>query len=717
VGDHPVSGLHAVVVAYGPPELLEACLAALGGALPVVVVDNGSSPATRAVADRSGARYVDPGQNLGFGAGVNRAVAEIAASTPESGALPDVLVVNPDAAVTSDVVAHLHGILLSDPSLAAVAPAQRRSDDADKDRVCWPFPTPSGMWVQAAGLGQMRQRCEFLVGSVLLVRGAALADVGGFDERFFLYSEEIDWQRRATLAGWFVRYCPDVVALHVGAGTDDDGSRRELRFHTGNERYMRKWFGPWGWRSYRLAHVVGALVRVVVLRGESRRLASGRLRIYVAGPDRLARRRGVVPPPAPAIPWFVPGPIPRRGTGLSAGPGPGVTADPVSPPASPLSDRPVSPTPGRLRRRSGRPLLLDAGALGRNTKGVARVLREVTPRLVALDPGRYLVACSTPDAARLLPDVPGDRLVVVPYRSQSVWEQWTLPALGARLGAGAIYSHQECGALWGPPLLLHVPEDPEVRWDREAATTARERARRRYSRTLMDRSLARADVVVSTAVTAGDLSRHHGVDPASVGVVPLGVDLTRFRPAPPCGAVPDAPYFFHLASADPRDHSDTVIDAFAATGASRGGTMLVVAGDLGEGQSRLAAIASRSGVAAQVRFVGRVPDGELASLYANAVATVHASSDEGFGLQPLEAMACGALLIAARAPATVEVVGDADVIWSEVSRAGLAAAMDCAAGDDRRRERARLVNRERAGAFTWDRTAELLHGTLVRLAG
>jgi len=207
-----------VVVAYGPPDLLETCLASLDGAIPVIVVDNGSSLSTRAAAERHRARYVDPGQNVGFGAGVNRAVSELAASGSEHGALPDVLLVNPDAAVTPDVVGHLHRVLLSDPSLAAVAPAQRRSDDAEEDRVCWPFPTPSGMWLQAAGLGRMRQRCEFLVGSVLLVRGAALADVGGFDERFFLYSEEIDWQRRATMTGWRIRHCPDVVALHVGAG-------------------------------------------------------------------------------------------------------------------------------------------------------------------------------------------------------------------------------------------------------------------------------------------------------------------------------------------------------------------------------------------------------------------------------------------------------------------------------------------------------------------
>lgn len=702
MAERPPAGLYAVVVAYGRPDLLEICLATLDGSVPVVVVDNGSSPGTKAVAERHGGTYLDPGGNLGFAAGVNRAVSALTAAS-EAHDVPDILLVNPDAAVTPPSIDFLRRVLASDSDLAAVAPSQRRPGGTGLDRVCWPFPTPSGMWRQALGIGRGVRQCEFLIGSVLLLRGAALADLGGFDERFFLYSEEIDWQRRVTLAGWRVRYCPNVVASHVGAATDDDRSRRELRFHVGNERYIRKWFGPWGWRSYRLAHVVGALVRVVVLRGEGRELARGRLRIYLTGPDRLARRRGVVPEACPIVPRFAPWPeAVRQGTSSHG---------------LPSRSMPARTLARRRRRRAGRPLLIDAGALGRNTKGVARVLQEVVPRMVALDPARYLVACSTDGAARLLPTVPVGHLVFAPFRSQSVWEQWTLPALGTRLGTGATFSHQECGALWGPPLLLHVPEDPEIRWHREPAVTVRERARRLYSRTMMDRSLARAQVVASTEATAGDLCRHHGVDRGSLCVVPLGVDLARFQPTPPSGVVPGAQYFFHLASGDPRDHTEAIIDAFASTESARTGAFLVVAGDMGAERARLAVRADRAGVASQVTFAGRVSDEELASLYSNALATVHASLDEGFGLQPLEAMACGALLIAAPAPATVEVVGAVEVIWSEPSAAGLATAMDSAAANASRRERAHLVNRERAGSFTWDETAERLHGMLVGLAG
>ncbi len=61
-----------VVVAYGAADLLERCLAPLAGRLPLLVVDNSSDPAVEAVAKRHGATYIDPGRNLGFGAGRER---------------------------------------------------------------------------------------------------------------------------------------------------------------------------------------------------------------------------------------------------------------------------------------------------------------------------------------------------------------------------------------------------------------------------------------------------------------------------------------------------------------------------------------------------------------------------------------------------------------------------------------------------------------------
>ena len=145
------------------------------------------------------------------------------------------------------------------------------------------------------------------------------------------------------------------------------------------------------------------------------------------------------------------------------------------------------------RTVGGGPIIIDLGCLGANTKGVARVLTALTPRLVALGRGRYRAVCS-PAARPVLGELGLDQdAYVVPRVFGAVWEQVVLPGACTRLGASSVYSHGECGAIWGPRQLLHVPEDPEVRWRREPTTSIRELTRRRYSRLLMNRSLARAN--------------------------------------------------------------------------------------------------------------------------------------------------------------------------------------------------------------------------------
>jgi GT2 family glycosyltransferase/glycosyltransferase involved in cell wall biosynthesis len=297
--------VHVVIVAYGSPRLLARCLDTLlaGGvaagavaAGDVTVVDNGSSTETGAVCEAAAVHYVDPGQNLGFAAGVNRALALLP--------LPDVdvLLLNPDAVVTSATVARLQAELVAQPRLACAAPAQHAPDVSEPDRVCWPFPTPLGAWVEAVGLGALRRRCDFVIGSVLLIRGTALVEVGGFDERFFLYAEEQDWQHRARRAGWDVACVTEVTALHEGGGTQDRRRQSELRFHCGVERYVRKWHGPFGWLVFRAATVVRGLLRAAARHGDRRREALDLARLYAAGPERSASRTGEVPPPRPQVP-------------------------------------------------------------------------------------------------------------------------------------------------------------------------------------------------------------------------------------------------------------------------------------------------------------------------------------------------------------------------------------------------------------------------------
>jgi GT2 family glycosyltransferase len=279
----PHSPLEIVIVAYGDPATLEACLAALEGVWKPVVVDNSSLPATRALAGRFGAVYVDPGRNLGFAGGVNTGLA----ARTDLGA--DVLLLNPDAMISPDGIRRLHAALCADPRLAAVGPEQVAPGGGDRARVSWPVPTPAGAWIEALGFGAKRSGRQFVIGSVLLLNSEALTEIGPLDERFFLYAEETDWEIRAMDAGWRVAVCSDVVATHIGAGTGGDPRRRETYFHASHERLIRKHYGGRGWLSYRAANVAGAAVRSVALRGAGRDKARYRLYLFSRGPCKAER--------------------------------------------------------------------------------------------------------------------------------------------------------------------------------------------------------------------------------------------------------------------------------------------------------------------------------------------------------------------------------------------------------------------------------------------
>lgn len=268
-----------VVVAYHHPQLLRRSLAPLTH-LPVTVVDNSSHPQVRAVCAELGVRYLDPGRNGGFAAGVNHALADRLA--PDA----DVLLLNPDAVIDADGVRRLHRALRTEPDLASVGPRQV-DGHGRAARAAWPFPTPWGAVVEALGLGRLRRSEDFVIGSVLLLRHEALAQVGGLDESFFLYAEETDWALRATRLGWRHALVPEVTALHLGGATSSDSTLRETYFHASQERYHRKHFGALGWQVTRAAVVVGSAARSVLLRGSRADAARERARRYLRGPLRL----------------------------------------------------------------------------------------------------------------------------------------------------------------------------------------------------------------------------------------------------------------------------------------------------------------------------------------------------------------------------------------------------------------------------------------------
>ncbi|MDF2805133.1 MAG: glycosyltransferase [Cellulosimicrobium sp.] len=278
----PLDLPEVVLVAYGSPDLVRSALAPLVGRLPLTVVDNSSLAEIREVAELAGARYLDPGRNGGFAAGVNHGLAHRQAPGR------DVLLLNPDAVVSLEDVAALQRALRAHARIASVGPAQVDGDGTPA-RVVWPYPSPAATWAEAVGLGRFRPTPpdrSFVIGSVLLLRAEAIADVGVLDERFFLYAEETDWAYRANLRGWRHVAVPDVRATHLGGATSSDPTRRETHFHASQERYLRKHHGATGWHAARAGAVAGAAVRSVALRGPDRDLARRRLRLYLRGPVR-----------------------------------------------------------------------------------------------------------------------------------------------------------------------------------------------------------------------------------------------------------------------------------------------------------------------------------------------------------------------------------------------------------------------------------------------
>jgi glycosyltransferase involved in cell wall biosynthesis/GT2 family glycosyltransferase len=270
-------GLRAIVVAYGDPANLDGCLEALDAAVQVTVVDNSGLAETEAVARRHGAVYIDAEANLGFAGGVNLALAQL-----DPAALVDVVLVNPDARATPGTLAKMRDALDADRRIAAVGVRQTNPDTGAAMRVWWPFPSPAGAWLEAAGLGRLNRRKGFAVGSVLLLRAEALRDVGPFDESFFLYAEETDWQRRARSRGWRITVA-DADATHEGGATSSDPSVREGHFYASQQLYIRKHFGTGGLRSYRLANLFGASVRAAILLGPRRVAARRKAELFRVG--------------------------------------------------------------------------------------------------------------------------------------------------------------------------------------------------------------------------------------------------------------------------------------------------------------------------------------------------------------------------------------------------------------------------------------------------
>ncbi|MCC2316953.1 glycosyltransferase family 4 protein [Cellulomonas chengniuliangii] len=223
-------------------------------------------------------------------------------------------------------------------------------------------------------------------------------------------------------------------------------------------------------------------------------------------------------------------------------------------------------------------------------------------------------------------------------------------------------------------------------------------------RELVPRSLDRgAHVVTPTEVVAAAVRAHYGLEHGRVTAVPLGVDDAWFDAPPADGAwlrahgLPDD-YIVFVGSLDPRKNLPRLLEAHAVLRAADPNTAdLVLAGPAGREQS----LQGRAGV----HLTGWLDDSDLRGLVAASRALVLPSTDEGFGLPVLEALATGRPVVVSDLPVFHEVAGPHAVTASPTDPESLASALDTAlrADDD---GQARASRQEWARQFTWERCAD-----------
>lgn len=257
------SGLTVVTVTYSPGSHLDRFLSSLTVAtdrpLRVVIADNGSTDGApeEALERYPGTELLRTGGNLGYGSAVNRAVATVP---------PDqefVLIANPDvvwapgsidallAAADRWPLAGSLGPLIRDPD-GAVYPSARHLPSLVRGgmHAVLGFAWKANPWTKS----YRQERVEpseravgWLSGSCLLVRRAAFDEVGGFDERYFMYMEDVDLGDRLGRAGWLNVYVPGSEILHdKGHSTGRDPARNLRAHHVSTYIYLSdRHTGPW----------------------------------------------------------------------------------------------------------------------------------------------------------------------------------------------------------------------------------------------------------------------------------------------------------------------------------------------------------------------------------------------------------------------------------------------------------------------------------------
>ena len=358
--------------------------------------------------------------------------------------------------------------------------------------------------------------------------------------------------------------------------------------------------------------------------------------------------------------------------------------------------------------------------------GIGTYVRNVVRHLAQIDrETTYLLFCNPADESALRDLAENFVPVVDSSAGYSLREHVSLPLKLRSLGAELLHSpHYVVPLLGRRPCVVTIHDCIHLLFPQYLPS----RLAAMYAELMMRKAIERSALVftVSEASRADILRFYPSTDPAKVHVVPNAIDAELL--VDPGEAERDrvreryqirGRFVLFAGNVKPHKNLERLIRAFARVRCQEGNEdlRLVLIGDDVSRYASLRRTADEAGVRQEVRFFGFVPHETLAALYRMATVFAFPSLYEGFGLPPLEAMACGTPVVTSRISSLPEVVGDGALLVDPYNEDDIAQGIARLLDDQDLR--ARLVERglERAASYSWARSVRQIHAGYLKALG
>jgi hypothetical protein len=297
--DHTID-LSIIIVSWNVADLLDACLRSIAASpahdytFETIVVDSASGDDTvaRVRRDHTGVTSLPQRENLGYTRCNNIGLAAARGR--------HLLLLNPDTEIIGDALAQMVAYLDAHPEVGFVGPHTLNTDGSTQSSRRR-FPTRPLAFLESTWLQPLAPRAlldayytvgpaddaiipvDWMQGSALMARREVYAQIGGLDERYVMFYEELDWCRRGRMAGWGATYLGTAQIIHHGGkSTEQVGARKHIYFNESKLRYFGTYYG----RGFALA------LRLFLLSSFSWQVAKEALR-WLMGSQRAMRRQRV----------------------------------------------------------------------------------------------------------------------------------------------------------------------------------------------------------------------------------------------------------------------------------------------------------------------------------------------------------------------------------------------------------------------------------------